>query len=218
MRAILPRHLVAGFALCAVITLNANARDNGIPPTRFQPPLSETFVTQGFGVYLGEYEGVSYQGHHPGLDFRARPGTKVHAIAAGQVLRVGQLFEDPEDGGWYVEIAHAQAGIRSMYLHVAKPLVEAGQSVGKGQVIAHIMLPKRVPPHLHLEIKCLNFDILNATGVRVNFVGPQTLPAGRYGYVQNRAELNAGWLNPALFIGQNSSAKRVQSALRTCPS
>ncbi len=106
----------------------------------------------------------SVQSTHQGLDFRAPTGTPVAAVNRGQVLFAGPLFME----GNFVVIDHGQ-GLLSLYLHLSKFLVKAGDTVEKGQQIGLSGGTGRATgPHLHLAVRW--------QGVYLN---PQTLLALR---------------------------------------
>lgn len=106
----------------------------------------------------------SVQSTHQGLDFRAPAGTPVAAVNRGQVLFAGPLFME----GNFVVIDHGQ-GLLSLYLHLSKFSVRAGDVVEKGQQIGLSGGTGRATgPHLHLAVRW--------QGVYLN---PQTLLALR---------------------------------------
>lgn len=86
---------------------------------------------------------------HYGLDIAAETGTKIKAFADGTVDYVGES----EAYGNYTRLKHAD-GVTSFYAHCSKLLVQKGQKVKKGDVIALVGATGHVTgPHLHLEIK-----------------------------------------------------------------
>jgi murein DD-endopeptidase MepM/ murein hydrolase activator NlpD len=85
---------------------------------------------------------------HPGLDIAADTGTPVHAPAPSRVVFAGRQ----PDFGLSVILEHGH-DIRSIYGHLSKVLVSAGQTVGRGQLIALTgNSGKSTGPHLHYEI------------------------------------------------------------------
>lgn len=88
---------------------------------------------------------------HRALDIPLPVGTKLLAVADGEVVRV-RHDEDP-DAGLLVVVEHA-AGIASRYLHLSKPLVEVGQRVQRGDVIALSgNTGNSQGPHLHFDLR-----------------------------------------------------------------
>jgi murein DD-endopeptidase MepM/ murein hydrolase activator NlpD len=88
-------------------------------------------------------------GAHTGVDFLVNSGTPVHAVAAGTVVSAGW------DGAYGndVIIKHAD-GRYTLYGHLTKPLVSAGQTVTEGQEIGISGATGNVTgPHLHFEVR-----------------------------------------------------------------
>ncbi len=116
-------------------------------------PLTKTFVRPVTGVptaYFGGfrvYNGVPRSGHG-GLDLRAAVGTPVQVIADGKVLLTGSHYF--AGGGIYVD--HG-GGVISTYFHLSMILVEQGETVKAGELIALSGATGRVTgPHLHLGL------------------------------------------------------------------
>lgn len=107
----------------------------------FDWPLAGV-ITSGFGWRNKEF--------HHGLDLAAESGTPVKAIEAGKVLFSG--WKNSIYGNTVV-IDHG-AGITSWYAHNSKLLVQKGDWVKPGQVVALVGSTGRsTGPHLHLEIR-----------------------------------------------------------------
>jgi murein DD-endopeptidase MepM/ murein hydrolase activator NlpD len=93
-------------------------------------------ITQGFFDY------------HPGIDIANDVGTPEVAADAGQVVFAGW-----GSYGIYVEIDHGN-GFHTIYGHLSAVVVNAGQVVGKGQLIGLMGATGRASgPHLHFEIR-----------------------------------------------------------------
>ena len=89
------------------------------------------------------------EGQHLGIDFRAAIGDKVPATNAGKVVYAGDLFYT----GWTVILDHG-LDIFSVYGHLSKPLVVAGEMVERGQLIGLSGDTGRTSgPHLHWGVK-----------------------------------------------------------------
>jgi murein DD-endopeptidase MepM/ murein hydrolase activator NlpD len=85
---------------------------------------------------------------HSGLDIRAERGTAVHAPAPGTVVHAGAA----QDFGTSIIVDHGQ-DIRTLYGHLSKVNVKAGQRVERGTLIGHTGNTGRsTGPHLHYEI------------------------------------------------------------------
>lgn len=85
---------------------------------------------------------------HEGLDLAADRGTGVKASASGKVIFAGR------NGGYGLSliIDHGK-GLNTRYGHCSKLLVEEGQVVKKGDIIAKVGSTGRsTGPHLHFEI------------------------------------------------------------------
>jgi murein DD-endopeptidase MepM/ murein hydrolase activator NlpD len=97
-------------------------------------------VTSGFGARWGS--------SHQGLDIAAPIGTPIRAPLAGTVIDSG-----PASGfGLWVRIRHADGTI-TVYGHVNRSLVNVGDEVAAGEVIAEVGNRGRsTGPHLHLEV------------------------------------------------------------------
>jgi murein DD-endopeptidase MepM/ murein hydrolase activator NlpD len=106
-------------------------------------------VNAAFGTKFGVAGSMWASGHHTGLDFPAPAGTPVHAVADGSVTRTGTTGPY----GNHVLIGHG-GGLESLYAHLSKTLVDAGQHVARGQTIGRVGATGNVTgPHLHLEAR-----------------------------------------------------------------
>jgi len=109
-------------------------------------PISNSWITSDFGYRTDPFNGK--KAFHAGIDFAAREGTKVSAVAAGVVNWSGR---HPEYGNM-VEINHG-AGFVTRYAHNKSNLVKAGDVVKKGQLIALSGSTGRsTAPHVHFEV------------------------------------------------------------------
>ncbi len=103
-------------------------------------------VGSGFGFRLDPFNGRAAL--HAGLDVPADVGTAVAAAAGGVV----QLSETHPAYGNLVEIDHGN-GLATRYAHNSKVLVNLGDVVKRGQVIAEVGSTGRsTGPHLHFEV------------------------------------------------------------------
>lgn len=86
---------------------------------------------------------------HEGLDIAARAGTPIRATADGTVVRARAYGTY----GLMVEIKHGAYGYRTRYAHNSRILVQEGQKVKKGDIIALVgSTGKSTGPHLHYEV------------------------------------------------------------------
>jgi len=114
-------------------------------PVTVPAPGSE--ITSRFGSRKDPF--LKRMAFHSGIDFRTRTGTPVQASGAGTVVSAGR------NGGYgyMVEIDHGQ-GLTTRYAHLSRILVEKGQRVMAGEVIAKSGNTGRsTGPHLHYEIR-----------------------------------------------------------------
>ncbi|MEM7250457.1 MAG: M23 family metallopeptidase [Pseudomonadota bacterium] len=109
-------------------------------------PVLNGWMSSHYGWRVDPVSGR--RAHHNGLDFAARPGTEIYAVAAGMVT----MAETQSGYGNLVEISHGK-GYRTRYAHNQKNLVKVGQTVSKGQAIALVGTTGRsTGPHLHFEV------------------------------------------------------------------
>jgi len=92
---------------------------------------------------------------HTGLDIAAPVGTPIQSPAKGTVIRTGNYFFT----GNTVFIDHGQ-GLISMYCHLNKTLVKAGDVLLKNDLIGEVGMTGRVSgPHLHWVISLNNTKV-----------------------------------------------------------
>ena len=128
--------------------LEALLRDRSVA-SDLQPsgwPLERGWVSSRFGNRTDPITGRPV--FHGGVDFAAKAGTEVVAVASGIVTWAGQR----EGYGDLVEISHGD-GYTTRYAHNERHLVQAGAKVDKGQPIALLGATGRsTGPHLHFEV------------------------------------------------------------------
>ena len=113
-------------------------------------------LTSRFGQRLDPINGKS--AYHRGVDIRGQAGSDVTATANGIVKK--QSYD--KGNGRYILVDHGN-GFSTKYAHLKKSLVQKGDSVERGQVIALVGSTGRsTGPHVHYEI---HYDgkILNPT-------------------------------------------------------
>ena len=92
---------------------------------------------------------------HTGLDIAAPQGTKIISPAKGRVIRTGAYFFT----GNTVFVDHGQ-GLITMYCHLNKTHVKAGQELAQGENIGTIGMTGRVSgPHLHWVVSLNNTKV-----------------------------------------------------------
>jgi len=115
-----------------------------------------TFVKPTNGIFTSGF-GARWGVTHYGIDLANKIGTPIYAVTDGTVVESG-----PASGfGLWVRIKHA-GGFTSVYGHINRSLVHAGQQVRAGQEIAEMgNRGNSTGPHLH-------FEIWDATGRKIN--------------------------------------------------
>lgn len=114
------------------------------------PSVPGHWPVDGRGVVTrGVSEGTEGAEAHAGLDVAIPIGTPIRASGGGVVASAGV---DPEYG-YFVRLTHPD-GFESMYGHASRLLVQTGDSVRAGEVIALSGSTGRsTAPHLHFEIR-----------------------------------------------------------------
>ena len=88
---------------------------------------------------------------HAGTDFKAAVGTPVYSSFHGKVTRINW---NRRMNGYCIKIDHPREGIRTLYLHLDRVHVKAGEYVKQGQQIGKSGNTGRsFAPHLHYEIQ-----------------------------------------------------------------
>lgn len=109
-------------------------------------PVRTGWVSSYYGMRQDPFHGHS--AFHQGVDFAAKKGTRIWPAASGMVEFAGN-----RDGyGLMVQIRHGD-GYQTRYGHASKLLVEPGQMVDRGDVIALVGSTGRsTGSHLHFEV------------------------------------------------------------------
>lgn len=114
---------------------------------QWNAPFAQPRVSSFYGVYR-----ANKPAGHDGIDFAAKTGTPVLAIAAGVVIDSTDVFARNPNLGEVVVIEHAN-GMLSTYAHLDQRSVQAGAKVAAGQQIGLSGASGKVTgPHLHLEL------------------------------------------------------------------
>ncbi len=129
-----------------------------IPPVKQSTTLAQNAQQQEIEalalpspMYLPHpgYLSTKFFFYHPGIDIAAGYGMPVHPIAKGVVEQVNYGFLGY---GNNMIINHA-AGFKSMYAHLGKIFIKAGQNVDHENIIGEVGMTGRTSgPHTHLEI------------------------------------------------------------------
>jgi murein DD-endopeptidase MepM/ murein hydrolase activator NlpD len=130
-------------SVLADLMVNRKLREDVRPRGR---PVRSGYVSSYFGRRTDPFTGKAH--FHRGLDFAAKSGTEVVAVAMGVVTWSGAR----PGYGRMVEINHGD-GYVTRYAHNAKNLVMVGDHVEPGQTIALIGSSGRATgPNLHFEV------------------------------------------------------------------
>lgn len=107
-------------------------------------PLSGFRITTYFG------QRGAFQRYHTGIDLAAPYGTPIVAAKAGQVEVAGW---SSMGYGFHVVLDHG-GGVETLYAHMSRLAVRAGQWVEAGQVIGYVgSTGWSTGPHLHFEVR-----------------------------------------------------------------
>ncbi len=127
------------------LLMSARLREETSPSGR---PIRQGWLSSAFGWRNDPITGE--RAFHRGLDFSAPYRSEVVAVASGVVTRVESSFGN---FGNMVQIDHGN-GYATRYAHNDENLVETGDKVRKGQVIALLGSTGRsTGPHVHFEVR-----------------------------------------------------------------
>ncbi len=138
----------------------------------FTRPFTDTYATWGSSYYpFGTNNRGQYLWHH-GIDIQNPMGIPILAVGDGVVVRAGPDDEIPFGPslnffGQAVLIRHDRAWndlpVFTLYGHVSKVLVQEGQPVKAGDLIAEVgQGGVALGPHLHLEVRVENIAYQDA--------------------------------------------------------
>jgi murein DD-endopeptidase MepM/ murein hydrolase activator NlpD len=109
-------------------------------------PVRQGYLSSPFGHRNDPFNGLTRM--HKGVDFAAREGSDVVAVAAGVVTWSGRK----SGYGITVEVNHGD-GHKTLYGHNQSNLVQVGELVQRGQAIAKVGSSGRsTGPHVHFEV------------------------------------------------------------------
>ena len=111
-------------------------------------PLDEIVINDNYGYRTDPINGGS--AFHSGVDLRASIGTNIYATEKGKVKSV--IYSD-SGYGYHIEIEH-ENGKSTLYAHCSELLVQEGQNVNAGDLIAKAGSTGRsTGSHLHFEYR-----------------------------------------------------------------
>lgn len=115
--------------------------DTGAPIIALNWPVVGDYVSAD----LTSYEG------HTGIDMPRDYGSAIRAAADGTVV---EADEDQTGYGKHILLAH-QNDCQTLYAHCSKLLVQEGEKVKVGQIIARVgRTGTATTDHLHFELRC----------------------------------------------------------------
>ena len=117
----------------------------------FASPFPDTnwrdYITSDFGMRIHPITGV--EALHKGVDIGMPYGMDIHAVSSGTVEAAGYSGSY----GNYILLDHG-AGLKTLYAHCSVLLVETGQEVETGTVVAQVGASGNVTgAHCHLEVQ-----------------------------------------------------------------
>ncbi|MCK8141979.1 M23 family metallopeptidase [Flavobacterium sp. I-SCBP12n] len=114
-----------------------------------QPVRNENLkhLASGFGYRTDPFTKVRKM--HEGMDFTAKTGTPIYATGDGVVARADN---NASGYGNHIVIRHG-FGYETLYAHLSKYNIRAGQKVNRGDIIGYVGSTGRSEaPHLHYEV------------------------------------------------------------------
>jgi murein DD-endopeptidase MepM/ murein hydrolase activator NlpD len=125
------------------VLMNQNLQDRVYPQGR---PVGAGWISSYFGKRTDPFTGKP--ANHGGVDFAGKHGAEITAVADGVVTWSGDRY----GYGVMVEINHG-GGYTTRYAHNSENLVDVGDEVKKGQVVALMGESGRATgPNLHFEV------------------------------------------------------------------
>jgi murein DD-endopeptidase MepM/ murein hydrolase activator NlpD len=125
------------------LLMDRRLRERVMPSGR---PVDSGWLSSNFGKRTDPFNGK--QEYHKGIDFASREGANVKSVGGGIVTWSGKR----SGYGNLVEINHGN-GYVTRYGHNKEHLVEVGDAVRKGQLIALMGSTGRsTGPHVHFEV------------------------------------------------------------------
>ncbi|MCF6522774.1 M23 family metallopeptidase [Streptomyces sp. JJ36] len=123
----------------------ARAAERRAALRRHVAPVAGSYVSTPYGAGGGMWS----SGTHTGVDFHAAAGTRVRAVAAGEVVEAGWSGAY----GLNVVIRHRD-GRYTQYGHLSSLAVAAGRTVAPGEGIGRAgSTGNSTGPHLHFEVR-----------------------------------------------------------------
>ncbi|OKH49783.1 peptidase M23 [Calothrix sp. HK-06] len=136
--ALLPIYGLVGLILALVLSISTPAKTQTINSSSSFIYPAQGILSRGFRKY-----------QHEGIDIAGASGTPIYAAASGKVIKAGW---DDWGLGNAITIQHSDGRV-TVYGHNRRLLVNLGQQVNQGQIIAEMgSTGNSSGPHLHFEI------------------------------------------------------------------
>ncbi|MEG2087888.1 MAG: peptidoglycan DD-metalloendopeptidase family protein [Angelakisella sp.] len=145
--------------------VNARKMRGTLKPAQFLPAGSDTSANFMWPV-AGGYVSCGLYGYrgHTGMDIAANGGTGIYASRSGTITAAYNYVNGPY--GKHLSINHGN-NVTTLYAHCSQVLVQAGQYVRQGQLIAKVgRTGNATGNHCHFEIR-INGRVMNPA----DFVG-----------------------------------------------
>ncbi|MEA5571476.1 M23 family metallopeptidase [Calothrix sp. UHCC 0171] len=145
---------LVGFILTVTTSIHTSAKTQTLTQNLSQQNLTPNpQATNSPAKFIYPTQGIISQSfrkyQHEGIDIANASGTPILAVAAGKVIKAGW---DDWGLGYVVKIQHPN-GQTTVYGHNSRLLVNQGQQVTQGQIIAQMgSTGNSSAPHLHFEI------------------------------------------------------------------
>lgn len=123
-------------AIIPVSSSGKNSTTGDVPSIASSLPSDDGYFIRPIegGWNWGALHDVQYM---PSVDFSDACGTPIYAAAAGKVIKIGSPSYYNQGYGGYILINHSN-GTRTLYAHNSVNLVEVGDEVDQGELIAKI--------------------------------------------------------------------------------
>lgn len=119
-----------------------------VPEFSYKDRLEQMFIAP-VNARISSYYGPRWGRMHEGIDYAVNPGTGVKAAGAGRVIYSGW-----SSGYGYLVIIQHQKGLKTLYAHNSRLLVNNGEYVHRGEVISRSgNTGNSTGPHLHFEVQ-----------------------------------------------------------------
>ena len=129
--------------LLETILMKSRMKEEVFPEGR---PITRGWISSYYGMRTNPFTGKLQ--FHKGMDFAAKSGSEVQAVAGGVITWSGQRY----GYGNLVEVNHGN-GYVTRYGHNKENLVKVGDTIKKGQGIALMGSTGRsTGPHVHFEV------------------------------------------------------------------